>query len=137
MREGFQPDATLEQLRNQLTWTRGELAGARRTIQHMSRSMGWIAGHDRQGLDHLKEAMRFARARDRVVAEAKKWARRARTAEAALEQTRELHFPVEHRGQTICAECSAYDTTYETTDNSPILHSQCATLGVLNRPKEH
>ena len=136
MRQGLQADATPQEIRDQLSWTRGELASARRTIQHMCRSMGWIAGHDRQGLDHLAEAMRFARARDRVVAEAKKWARRARTAEASLERIRELHAPVEHRGRMICAHCSAYDATYETTDNSPVLYSQCDTAAVLNRPKE-
>lgn len=52
----------------------------------MCRSMSWIAGHDRQGLDHLDEAMRAARARERAVEQARAWARRARSTEAALGQ---------------------------------------------------
>lgn len=83
-REGLQPDATPEQVRNQLTWTRGELAGARRTIQHMSRAMSWISGHDRQGLDHLEEAVREGRGREAAVRQARRWAARARATEAAL-----------------------------------------------------
>lgn len=84
MRRGLQPDATPDEVRDQLSWTRGELASARRTIQHMSKAMSWIAGHDRHGLDHLDEAMREARARERAVQQARRWAHRARSAEAAL-----------------------------------------------------
>ncbi|MET7477967.1 hypothetical protein ABZT17_26870 [Streptomyces sp. NPDC005648] len=133
MRKGLQADATPEEVRDQLSWTRGELAGARRAIQHMCRSMSWIAGHDRQGLDHLEEAMRFARARERAVDQAKRWARRARSAEAGLDRARELHRPVEYGGRVICAECSAYDGRYDTTDNAPVLHSQCSTTIALDR----
>lgn len=86
VRRGLQPDATPEEVRDQLSWTRGELAGARRTVQHMCRSMSWIAGHDRQGLDHLDEAMRASRGRERAVEQARAWARRARSTEAALGQ---------------------------------------------------
>jgi len=86
MRKGLQPDATPEEVRDQLSWTRGELASARRTIQHMCRSMSWIAGHDRQGLDHLQEAMREGRARERAVEQARRWASRARSTEAGLSQ---------------------------------------------------
>jgi hypothetical protein len=84
MREGLQPDATNEQLRNQMEWYRSELAGARATIRHMSRAMSWISGHDRTGLDHLDEAMREARARERAVAQARGWAARARSTETGL-----------------------------------------------------
>jgi hypothetical protein len=83
-REGLQPEATPEELREQLTWTRGELAGARRTIQHMSKAMSWICGHDRQGLDHLEEAMREGRGRAAAVRQARRWASRARSTETAL-----------------------------------------------------
>ncbi|MFE2469764.1 hypothetical protein [Streptomyces mirabilis] len=86
MRQGLQADATPDEVRDQLSWTRGELASARRTIQHMSQAMRWIAGHDRQGLDHLDEAMREGRARERAVEQARRWARRARSTEGALMQ---------------------------------------------------
>ncbi|WP_329214910.1 hypothetical protein OG352_05500 [Streptomyces sp. NBC_01485] len=86
MREGLQPDATAEQLQNQMEWYRSELAGARSTIRHMTRSMSWLSGHDRQGLDHLDEAMSEARARERAVEQARRWATRARATEAALTQ---------------------------------------------------
>jgi hypothetical protein len=67
-----------------------ELAGARATIDHMSKAMSWICGHDRQGLDHLDEAMRESRAREAAVKQARTWAARARTAEAALDRVRQL-----------------------------------------------
>ncbi|MEV0016628.1 hypothetical protein [Streptomyces tendae] len=63
-----------------------ELAGARATIDHMRGAMSWLSGHDRQGLDHLAEANYEARAREAAVAQARAWATRARTAEAALER---------------------------------------------------
>ncbi|MEU4173269.1 hypothetical protein AB0F46_41325 [Streptomyces sp. NPDC026665] len=85
-RAGLQPEATPEQVRERLTWTQGELAGARRTVQHMSNAMSWISGHDRQGLDHLNDAVRANRARERAVSEARRWAARARATEAALQQ---------------------------------------------------
>jgi hypothetical protein len=84
VREGLQPDATAEQLRNQMEWFRSELRGARQTIQHMGRAMSWCTGHDRQGLDHLDEATREARARERAVDQARRWAARARSTETAL-----------------------------------------------------
>ncbi len=90
MRTGLQPDATPEEVRDQLSWTRGELASARHTIQHMCRSMGWIAGHDRQGLDHLDEAMRAARARERAVEQARAWAQRAKAADSTIDKVRAL-----------------------------------------------
>jgi hypothetical protein len=62
-----------------------ELAGARATIDHMRGAMSWLSGHDRQGLDHLAEANYEARAREAAVAQARRWARRAWTAEAAVE----------------------------------------------------
>lgn len=70
-------DQTAEQLAE-------ELAGARATIDHMSKAMSWISGHDRQGLDHLEEAQYEGRARMAAVQQAQRWAARARAAEAAL-----------------------------------------------------
>jgi hypothetical protein len=47
-----------------LTALQAELDGAKATIAHMSEAMSWIAGHDRQGLDHLQEAMEASAQRD-------------------------------------------------------------------------
>jgi hypothetical protein len=63
-----------------------ELADARATIDHMRKAMSWLSGHDRQGRDHLAEANYEARAREAAVGEARRWARRAWTAEAAVER---------------------------------------------------
>ena len=54
------------------------------------------------------------------------------SAVAAIERARELHRAVEHRGQKICAECSAYDADYDTTDGSPIAFEQCSTRRALS-----
>ncbi|MGX1254133.1 hypothetical protein RKD48_006644 [Streptomyces ambofaciens] len=54
--------------------------------------------------------------------------------EVTLERVRQLHRPVEHRGQTICAECSAWGG--DSTDNPPVDHDQCGTLKALQPPKE-
>ncbi|WP_435601290.1 hypothetical protein [Streptomyces sp. C10-9-1] len=61
-----------------------ELAGARASIEHMTKAMSWICGHDRQGLDHLAEAQREARGREAAVRQARAWARIARAVEAEL-----------------------------------------------------
>lgn len=106
MRKGLQPDATPDEVRDQLSWTRGELASARRTIQHMSQAMRLIAGHDRQGLDHLDEAMREGRARERAVEQARRWARRARSTEGALTQLAD-----ELEAEPACG--GAYDSNQE------------------------
>lgn len=106
MREGLQPEATTEQLRNQMEWYRSELHGARQTIQHMSRAMSWLSSHDRQGLDHLEEAMREARGRERAVDQAKRWATRARSTEAALARLAEALEAEEAYG-------GAYDSNQE------------------------
>ncbi|MCX4232007.1 hypothetical protein [Streptomyces ortus] len=50
---------------------------------------------------------------------------------AATEAVRNLHRPVEHRGQIICWECSAYDLAGLSTDNAPVAHDQCGTLRAL------
>ncbi|MDH6489600.1 hypothetical protein [Streptomyces sp. SAI-127] len=63
-----------------------ELADARATIDHMRKAMSWLSGHDRRGLDHLAEANHEARAREAAVGQARAWAARARTAEAALQR---------------------------------------------------
>jgi hypothetical protein len=49
----------------------------------------------------------------------------------ALDRVRNLHRPVEHNGQTICWECSAYDFPGLTTDNAPVAHDQCGTLRAI------
>jgi hypothetical protein len=79
--------AALAHLRDEETQRLAEdLAGARATLAHMSAAMSWVSGHDRQGLDHLSEANYEARAREAAAAQARAWAARARTAEAALER---------------------------------------------------
>ncbi|TXS40091.1 hypothetical protein [Streptomyces sp. OR43] len=55
----------------------------------------------------------------------------AASATAAVHRVRDLHRPVEYRGRTICAECSAYDG-HDSCDSPPISHDQCATLRALN-----
>jgi hypothetical protein len=52
----------------------------------------------------------------------------------ALARVRGLHSPVDHQGQTICSECSAYDLASRTTDSRPVAYDQCRTLQVLNGP---
>jgi hypothetical protein len=47
----------------------------------------------------------------------------------ALTRVRGLHRPVEHHGQTICAECSGYGG--QSTDNAPVAHDKCGTLRAL------
>jgi hypothetical protein len=49
-------------------------------------------------------------------------------ARKVVAQVQKLHRPVEHHGQTICTECSAYGD--ESTDNAPIAHP-CATIQAL------
>ncbi|MFF0166821.1 hypothetical protein [Streptomyces prasinus] len=56
---------------------------------------------------------------------------------AALARVRNLHRPVEHNGQTICWECSAYDFECLTTDNSPVAHDQCGTHRALVGEQTH
>ncbi|MGV9588277.1 hypothetical protein [Streptomyces tendae] len=50
----------------------------------------------------------------------------------AIERVRNLHRPVDHRGVTICWECSAYDLPSQTTDNSPCGIEHCPTLKALS-----
>jgi hypothetical protein len=50
-------------------------------------------------------------------------------AEAALDRVRALHHPVEYRGQTICAHCSAWGGN--STDNAPEPYP-CDTLRALD-----
>ncbi|WP_432053732.1 hypothetical protein [Streptomyces sp. bgisy022] len=54
----------------------------------------------------------------------------------AIDRVRNLHRPVEHNGQTICWECSAYDFERQTTDNPPVAHDQCGTLRALDGQRE-
>lgn len=67
-----------------------ELGGARTAIDHMTEAMSWICGHDRQGLDHLEEAQHEARGRESAVVQARRWAARARAAEAAIDRLRDV-----------------------------------------------
>jgi hypothetical protein len=56
----------------------------------------------------------------------------AASSAAAVRQVRALHRPVEHRGRTICAECSAWANG--STDNPPTEHP-CNTIKALSAPK--
>lgn len=62
-------DSQQEALRDEIKRLRTELGGARETIRHQCEAASWIAGHDRQGLDHLEEAMTAAAERDAAEAE--------------------------------------------------------------------
>ncbi|MFM9636001.1 hypothetical protein [Streptomyces turgidiscabies] len=56
-----------------------------------------------------------------------------REARLAIQNVRQLHRPVEHRGVTICAECSAWGGS--STDNSPINYQDCPTLKAIGAPE--
>ena len=62
-----------------------ELAGARSTIYHLTTAMSWVSGHDRQGLDHLKQAEYLERAKKHVAEQAKLWKLRAQRADFRYE----------------------------------------------------
>ncbi|WP_329217248.1 hypothetical protein [Streptomyces microflavus] len=49
--------------------------------------------------------------------------------DATVRRVRDLHRPVEHRGRTICVECSAWGNG--STDNPPTLHP-CDTINALD-----
>lgn len=55
------------------------------------------------------------------------------SAVAAIQRIRALHRPVEHRGRTICVECSAWADG--STDNPPTVHP-CATIQALGNQEE-
>lgn len=55
--------------------------------------------------------------------------KRAAELDEAISRVRDLHQPVDYRGQTICRECSAYAES--STDNAPVAYDQCATLRAL------
>lgn len=78
-------EAVTTELQPVLDQLREELAGANATIEHMAKAMSWLGGHDRQGLDHLDEAMYEARSREAAVLQAQRWAKRAKAAEAQLD----------------------------------------------------
>lgn len=59
----------------------------------------------------------------------------AASATAAVLRVRDLHRPVEYRGLTICAECSAHDGD-GSCDNSPTMYDQCGTLHALDTLKD-
>lgn len=59
---------------------------------------------------------------------------RRQAAGDAIARVRARHRLVNHRGRSICAECSAYDG--QTTDNPP-LRWPCPTIAALDEPKEH
>ncbi|MET7722936.1 hypothetical protein [Streptomyces mirabilis] len=63
-----------------------DAARANATIDHLRSCMARLTGHNRQDLDPLAEANYEARAREAAVGEARRWARRAWTAEAAVER---------------------------------------------------
>ncbi|MFE5958886.1 hypothetical protein [Streptomyces rubiginosohelvolus] len=86
----------------------------------------------------LTEALGLDRLRDwDDIRNAAAGIRRDREAKTeALENVRSLHRPVEHRGQTICWECSGYDFPGQTTDSTPVAHDQCSTLRALNAERD-
>ncbi|MEU0098276.1 hypothetical protein [Streptomyces sp. NPDC006267] len=53
----------------------------------------------------------------------------AASSAAAVGRVRALHRPVEHRGRTICVECSAWADG--STDKPPTVHP-CATIKALD-----
>lgn len=53
----------------------------------------------------------------------------ATSSAAAIQRVRALHSPVEHRGRTICVECSGWADG--STDSSPAAHP-CATIKALD-----
>ncbi|MFJ2568974.1 hypothetical protein ACIOYT_00940 [Streptomyces halstedii] len=53
----------------------------------------------------------------------------AASSTAAVQRVRALHRPVEHRGRTICVECSQWADG--STDNPPTEHP-CATIKALD-----
>jgi len=55
------------------------------------------------------------------------------SATTAIQRVRALHRPVEHRGRTICVECSAWGNG--STDNPPTAHP-CATIKALGTQEE-
>ncbi|WP_089117128.1 hypothetical protein [Streptomyces sp. SS07] len=100
----------------------------------IARDMDRLANHkaaitDALGLDRLRDwdDIRNAAAGIRRDREAKT---------EAVENVRNLHRPVEHRGQTICWECSGYDFPGQTTDSTPVTHDQCSTLRALNAERD-
>jgi hypothetical protein len=62
---------------------------------------------------------------------------RATEYDEAITRIRALHKPVYFHGNTICAECSAYDAQGISTDNAPMLYTDCATIKALGtKPTE-
>lgn len=82
----------------------------------------------------LTDALGMDRLRDwDDILNAARGLRTQRDAQAeAIERVRNLHRPVDHRGVTICWECSAYDLPSQTTDNSPCGIEHCPTLKALS-----
>jgi hypothetical protein len=104
-----------------------EVTGARATIDHMSTAMSWICGHDRQGLDHLEEAQREAHGREAAVRQARAWAERARSAEAAIDRVRKLH----QRWDASPADCA-----HCITGSSDLVPWPCPTIQALDTPEQ-
>ncbi|MCM8552327.1 hypothetical protein [Streptomyces sp. STCH 565 A] len=82
----------------------------------------------------LTDALGMDRLRDwDDILNAARGLRTRRDAQAeAIDRVRDLHRPVDHRGVTICWECSAYDLLSQTTDNSPCGIEHCSTLKALS-----
>lgn len=100
----------------------------------IARDMDRLANHKAA----LTDALGIDRLRDwDDIRNAARGHRKERDAQAeALERVRRLHKSVPHRGESICWECSAYDFTGQSTENSPIAYSQCSTLRALNGDTE-
>ena len=126
-----------------VTWTPSDETQARaaeeaQRLAHertdIARDMDRLAKWKRE----LLEALGVDRTRDwDDIRNAARGLRQERDAQAeALERVRNLHRPVEHNGQAICWECSAYDFQGLTTDNAPVAHDQCGTLRALASQQE-
>lgn len=98
--------------------------------QRMTASLGRAAITDHEHKAALTDALGMDHLRDwDDIRNATAGIRRERDALLAVaEHVRQLHGPAEHKGQTICVECSAYDGS--TTDNAPVAHP-CDTIRAL------
>jgi hypothetical protein len=79
---------------------------------------------DALGMDRLRDWDDIRNAAAGLRKERDSWA-------ASAQRVRDLHRPVEHRGQTICWACSDYDFPGQTTDSPPVAYDQCLTIKAL------
>lgn len=105
----------------------GEALGAARTdiARDMDRLAKWKNElTDALGMDRTRDWDDIRNAAAGLRKERDSWA-------ASAQRVRDLHRPVEHRGQTICWACSDYDFPGQTTDSPPVAYDQCLTIKAL------